>query len=114
MESLRQRKVSRLIQKELSIIFQTQGLNLFGVRFISITIVRVSQDLSLAKVYLSFLEQKKDKIIVLNLINKQSSKIRSLLSRKVRNSLKKIPELKFFLDDSFDYYDKINSLLKNK
>ena len=71
MESLRQRKVSRLIQKELSIIFQTQGLNLFGVRFISITIVRVSQDLSLAKVYLSFLEQKKDKIIVLNLIKRQ-------------------------------------------
>ena len=57
MESLRQRKVARLIQKELSVIFQTQGRSLFGVKFISITIVRVSQDLSLAKIYLSFLEQ---------------------------------------------------------
>ena len=60
MESLRQRKFSRLIQKELSYIFQTQGFNLFGFSFISITIVRVSQDLSFAKVYLSFLEKNQD------------------------------------------------------
>ena len=111
MESLRQRKVARLIQKELSVIFQTQGRSLFGVRFISITIVRVSQDLSLAKIYLSFLEQEKDKKEILQLINKQNIKIRSLLSRNVRNALRKTPELRFFLDDSFDYYNNINSLL---
>ncbi|MAZ00768.1 MAG: ribosome-binding factor A [Flavobacteriales bacterium] len=111
MESLRQRKVSRLIQKELSIIFQKQSLGLFGVKFISITIVRVSQDLSVAKVYLSFIDSIENKKDLLIKINKSNSKIRNLLSRNVRSSLKKIPELRFFIDDSFDYYKKINSLL---
>ena len=114
MESLRQRKVSRLIQKELSIIFQTQGLSLFGVKFISITVVRISQDLSLAKIYLSLIDEGKDKNIILDLINKQNSKIRSLLSHNVRHALRKIPELRFFIDDSFEYYSNINSLLGNK
>ena len=97
----------------MSIILQKQGFNLFGVKFISITVVRVSQDLSVAKIYLSFIESVDNKKDLLVFINKSSSKMRNLLSRNVRSSLKKIPELRFFIDDSFDYYNKINSLLKN-
>ena len=112
MESLRQRKFSRLIQKELSYIFQTQGFNLFGNSFISITIVRVSQDLSFAKIYLSFLEKNQDRELILELINNQKIRIRAMLARKLKNALRKTPELRFFIDDSFDYYKKIDSLLK--
>ena len=111
MESTRQKKVSRQLQKDLSEIFQLEGRTLFGTSFVSVTVVRVSPDLSVARAYLSFFGvDNKDKL--LTEINKMSYAIRKKLAARVRNQMRKTPELKFFLDDSVDYTQNIESLLK--
>ena len=112
MESTRQKKVSRQLQKDLSEIFQLEGRTLFGTSFVSVTVVRVSTDLSVARAYLSiFGEGNKDELLVE--INQMSYAIRKKLAARVRNQMRKVPELKFFLDDSVDYAQNIESLLKD-
>ena len=112
MESTRQKKVSRQLQKDLSEIFQLEGRTLFGTSFVSVTVVRVSTDLSVARAYLSiFGEGNKDELLVE--INQMSYVIRKKLAARVRNQMRKVPELKFFLDDSVDYAQNIESLLKD-
>ena len=112
MESTRQKKISRQIQKDLSEIFQLQGSMLFGTSFVSVTVVRVSSDLSVARVYLSIfgVENKEE---LLAEINQMSYAIRKKLAARVRNQMRKVPELKYFLDDSVDYTQNIESLLKD-
>lgn len=112
MESTRQKKVSRQLQKDLSEIFQLEGRTLFGTSFVSVTVVRVSPDLSVARAYISVfgVENKHE---LLAEINQVSSAIRKKLAVRVRNQMRRVPELKFFLDDSVDYAQNIESLLKN-
>ncbi len=112
MESTRQKKISRQLQKDLSEIFQLEGRTLFSTSFVSVTVVRVSPDLSVARAYLSVfgVENKEE---LLSEINNMSYAIRKKLAARVRNQMRKVPELKFFLDDSVDYAQKIESLLKN-
>jgi ribosome-binding factor A len=111
MDSIRQNKVARLIQKDLAEIFQHESRNLFQGKLISVTVVRVSKDLSVAKVYLSiFPSEGSDE--VLNLIKQVSGQIRGILGHKVGKQLRIIPELSFFIDDSLDYIDNISTLLK--
>ena len=111
MDSIRQNKVARLIQKDLADIFQHESRNLFQGKLISVTVVRVSKDLSVAKVYLSiFPSEGSDE--VLNLIKQVSGQIRGILGHKVGKQLRIIPELSFFFDDSLDYIDNITTLLK--
>jgi ribosome-binding factor A len=111
MDSIRQNKVARLIQKDLADIFQHESRNLFQGKLISVTVVRVSKDLSVAKVYLSiFPSEGSDE--VLNLIKQVSGQIRGILGHKVGKQLRIIPELSFFIDDSLDYIDNITTLLK--
>ena len=112
MESTRQNKISRQLQKDLSEIFQLEGRTLFSTSFVSVTVVRVSPDLSVARAYLSVfgVENKEE---LLSEINNMSYAIRKKLAARVRNQMRKVPELKFFLDDSVDYAQKIESLLKN-
>ena len=111
MDSIRQNKVARLIQKDLADIFQHESRNLFQGKLISVTVVRVSKDLSVAKVYLSiFPSEGTDE--VLNLIKQVSGQIRGILGHKVGKQLRIIPELSFFIDDSLDYIDNITTLLK--
>ncbi len=111
MDSIRQNKVARLIQKDLAEIFQHESRNLFQGKLISVTVVRVSKDLSVAKVYLSiFPSEGSDE--VLNLIKQVSGQIRGILGHKVGKQLRIIPELSFFIDDSLDYIDNITTLLK--
>ncbi len=112
MESNRQKKVSRLLQKELGIIFQQKGRD-FGGKMISVTTVRISPDLGVAKVYLSiFPPDKKDNEITMDLIKSHSSKIRNELGQKIKHQLRIVPELAYFEDDSLDYIDNIENLLK--
>ena len=112
MESTRQKKISRQLQKDLSEIFQLEARTLFGTSFVSVTVVRVSTDLSVARAYLSiFGEGNKDELLVE--INQMSYAIRKKLAARVRNQMRKVPELKFFLDDSVDYAQNIESLLKD-
>ena len=110
MASVRQNKASRLIQKELSILFQKEGNTLFRGVMVSVTVVRMSPDLKVAKVYLSFFGVE-DKKKYLEHINEIQGDIRRRLGMVMKNQLKYIPELHFFLDDSLDYADEIENLL---
>jgi len=112
MESTRQKKVSRLVQKELSIIFQYNSRDLFKGVIITVTVVHITPDLTIAKVYLSLFPAD-NKTDFLDQVKKKSSFIRHELSKKIRHQVKSIPELSFYLDDSLDYVDNIEQLLKD-
>lgn len=111
MESLRQQKVNKLLAKELAEIFRSEARSLFGGGFITVTTVRVSPDLSSAKVYLSIMAAK-NKGAIFNLVESQSKVIRKQLGTIVGKQLRIVPELMFFIDDSLDYAMKIEELLK--
>ena len=110
MESTRQSKIARLIQKELSEIFLLQAKSMNGV-LVSVTAVRVSPDLSIARVYISVFPSERGDEIVKNL-NDNMRSIRFELGNRLRHQLRIIPELKFFIDDSLDYLERIDALLK--
>ncbi len=112
MESQRQSKVARLVQKELADIFQKQGRNLFGGGMISVTVVRVTPDLSLARAYLSLFPPERAEELF-GLANAQVKTIRHELGRRVKNQLRQVPELQFFKDDSIDYANRIDELLNS-
>lgn len=112
MESTRQAKIARLLQKELSEIFRQQTAKTHGV-LVSVSAVRVSPDLSIARVYLSVFPSDKGADI-LNEINRSTKTIRYELAQIVRHQLRKTPELSFYLDDSLDYIENIDNLLKEK
>ena len=109
MESTRQAKIARLIQKELSEILRQQTAKTNGI-LVSVSAVRISPDLSIARAYLSIFPSDKAKDILEN-INRSARTIRYELGQKVRFQLRKIPELAFHLDDSLDYIENIDHLL---
>tara|TARA_B100001093_G_scaffold63078_1_gene52995 strand:- start:1804 stop:2139 length:336 start_codon:yes stop_codon:yes gene_type:complete len=111
MESTRQKKVSRQLLKDLSEILQLKGRDLIGTSLVSVTVVRISPDLSIARVYISVFGTE-DKEPLLAKMNQQSYAIRKKLGERIRNQMRKVPELKFFLDDSVDYSQQIEDLLK--
>ena len=110
METTRQNKIARLLQKELSEIFLLQTKAMPGV-LVSVSAVRISPDKSIARVYLSVFPSDKSEEMVKNINNNMKS-IRFELGTRVRHQLRIIPELKFFVDDSLDYIEKIDALLK--
>lgn len=112
MEGKRQAKIARLLQKELSEIFRRQTAALGGV-LVSVSAVRVSPDLSIAKAYLSIFPADKADAILEN-IKKQSKTVRYELAQAVKQTLRKCPDLQFYLDDSLDYIDNIDRLLGPK
>jgi ribosome-binding factor A len=111
MESTRQKKVSRQLLKDLSEILQLKGRDLIGTSLVSVTVVRISPDLSIARVYISVFGAE-DKEVLLTKMNQQSYAIRKKLGERIRNQMRKVPELKFFLDDSVDYSQQIEDLLQ--
>jgi ribosome-binding factor A len=111
MDSQRQQKYSKLIQKEIGDIFLHEGFNIYGKAMVTVMGVRVSPDLSVAKVYVSIFGVKDTKLS-LTQIEKNTKLIRHQLGTRIRNQARIIPELKFFLDDSLDYAEKIEKLLK--
>lgn len=110
MQETRQNKISRLLQKELSVIFQEQTRSMHGV-MVSVTRTRISSDLSICTAYLSIFPSERGSEI-LNSIEKNNQQIRFALGQRVRYQLRIIPELRFFIDDSLDYIDRIDELLK--
>ena len=109
MESKRQAKIARYIQKELSEIFRRQTARLGGV-LVSVSQVRVSPDLSIAKAYLSIFPSDRSNEILEN-IKAQAKTVRYELAQNVKEVLRKCPELQFYLDDSLDYAENIDRLL---
>ena len=110
MESTRQSKIARLIQKELSEIFLLQAKSMNGV-LVSVTSVSVSPDLSIARAHISVFPSERGQEIVKNLTANMKA-IRFDLGNRLRHQLRIIPELKFFIDDSLDYLERIDELLK--
>jgi ribosome-binding factor A len=112
MDSTRQQKVSKLVQKELAFVFQKKGSSLAGGALITVTEVKVSPDLSQAKVYLSFFPVK-DKEAFLKNVQNHTPMIRHELGNQVKKQLRIVPELIFYIDDSLDRAEKIDRLLKS-
>ena len=111
MESTRQKKVSRLLQKELASIFHKEIPELLGKVIATITIVRVSPDLANANVFVSIFPVKSPKAS-LQIIKKNSKLFRKNLGNRVKNQLRIIPIIEYFLDDSAAYAEEIDRLLK--
>ena len=111
MQETRQNRIARLLQKELAEIFQSQTRMMRGV-MVSVTRVRISPDLSICTAYLSVFPSEKAEEILEN-INKNNKTIRYELGTRVRNQLRIIPELRFFIDDSLDYIEHIDELLRS-
>lgn len=111
MSSTRQNKIERLLQRDLGDIFQKGTNTLFKGKMITVTTVRVSPDLSNAKIYLSLFPVQ-DKNEFIDYINSLEGQIRFDLGKRIRHQLRKVPELSFFVDDSLDYIENIDSLLK--
>lgn len=110
MEGTRLSKIERLLQKEMGDMFQKQTQGIPGT-LISVSRVRVSPDLSLAKIYLSLFPSDKGEEL-LKSIRANVKSIRYDLGQRVRLQLRRIPELAFFMDDSLDYIDNIDKLLQ--
>ncbi len=110
MESTRLQKIERLIQKELSEIFRVETAKMSGT-LVSVSNVRVSPDLSIARIHLSIFPSEKAQGII-EQVNRTAREIRFKLGQRVRYQLRSIPELSFFIDDSLDYIEHIDELLK--
>ena len=111
MESTRQKKVSRLVQKELSVIFQQYTQEILGHIMVSVTIVRISPDLADANIFLSIFPVD-DPSQALKIVKNNTTMIRKKLGESVRNQLRIVPALQFHLDDSAAYSEEIERLLK--
>ncbi|HKR07526.1 MAG TPA: 30S ribosome-binding factor RbfA [Bacteroidia bacterium] len=112
MDSTRQNKFARLIQKEVAEIFQKEGSNFYGNSFVTVTKAKVTPDLSIARIYLSIFKDK-DPNGVINHLKHQKHLIRKKLGNKIKNQARIIPELEFYLDDSLDYAEKIDNIMKD-
>ncbi len=111
MATTRQNKIARLIQKDIASLFQNQIKNIYPGGMITVTVVRVSPDLALAKVYVSIFPSNKSKEILVYL-QENARFFRHQLAQILKNQLRKMPELAFYLDDSLDYIENIENLLK--
>lgn len=109
MESKRQQKFAGLIQEELASVFQREGAAYLPNTLVTITRVRVSSDLGVAKVYLSFLNTSNTALAV-NTVNAHAGEIRYKLGAKIRHQARVIPTLTFFVDDTNEYVDRMDKI----
>ena len=109
--STRQLKVAREIQKDLAEIIRAKGMTAFGGALVTVSEVRVSPDLSVAKVYVSIFPSSKQEE-VMKILEESGKSIRGELGRQVAKQLRIVPELDFYLDTTLDYVEHIEELLK--
>lgn len=110
METTRQQKISRLIQKVSAEFFRLESPDLFNGAMITVTKVYVTKDMAIARIYLSlFATTDKEKLLLS--VRQHTREIRRYVGNVLRNQLRVIPELEFFEDDSLDYIDNIDRLL---
>jgi ribosome-binding factor A len=108
-ENKRQKQVGKLVMEELSDIFQREGMNIVDGGMVSITKVMVTPDLLEARVYLSFF-QVKEPSALLHKIKERGWEWRKLLGQRIKNQLRRVPELAFFSDDTLDQIFKMDQL----
>lgn len=110
-ESKRQKQVARLIEEEMNIIFQKEGLGMVQGGMVSISKVQVTPDLLEARIYLSFFKIEAPEAL-LQLFKEKTGELRGQLGNKLRHQLRRIPELQFFIDDTLDYVFKMEALFR--
>lgn len=110
-ETTRSQKITRQIQRDISDIFQKEARAIVSGALVSITVVRISPDFALAKVYLSIFPFNKSKEIM-EKVREEAWFIRRELGKRMKNQIKSLPEIAFFLDDSMEYAENIESVLK--
>ena len=110
-ESKRQKQVGKLIQQEMSDIFQRGGLNVINGGMVSISKVAVTPDLMEARIYLSMFQIKGPDDLLRD-IRDRTGEWRNLLGQRVKNQLRRVPELQFFIDDTLDYVFKMEEIFK--
>ena len=110
-ETTRQQKVARQIQKDLAEIIRGRGMSAYDGAMLTVSGVKITPDLALAKVYVSIFPSSKAEA-VMEQLEGETSRLRGLLGRRVSKQLRIVPELSFFLDDSLDYVEHIDELLK--
>lgn len=110
-ESKRQKQVGKLVMEELSDIFQREGINIVDGGMVSISKVMVTPDLLEARIYLSFF-QVKDPAALLHKVKERGWEWRKMLGQRIKNQLRRVPELQFFSDDTLDYVFKMEELFK--
>lgn len=112
MKHKRKQQMGKLIQKDLSEILQKEGFNIFGKALVTITNINLTPDFSISRVYLSIYNAE-DKNSVLSAINEHKHEIRKLLGIKIKNQVRKIPQLEFYQDETLDYVYKMEELFKD-
>ncbi len=110
MDNKRQQKIAQLVRKELAEVFLTDGKEVYGC-MITVTRTAVTRDLSLARSYLSIYNTT-DPARVMDAVRNNTPNIRFRIGQKLKNQLRVIPQLEFFIDDSLDYIENIEKLLK--
>lgn len=112
MESKRQQKFAGVLQEELAAIFQREGSAYLPNTLVTITKVRVSPDLAVAKVYLSFLSTKSTNLSIAE-VNSHSSEIRYKLGARIRHQARVVPTLTFFVDDTNTYVEHMDKIFEH-
>lgn len=110
-QSTRQQKVARELQRDLAEIIRSKGMAAFGGAMVTVSEVRVSPDLSIAKVYVSIFPSSKQEE-VMKILEDNNRQLRGELGRQVAKQLRIVPELDFYLDTTLDYVEHIEELLK--
>ena len=113
METTRQQKIAKQIQKDAADIFQKEGAQIVRGALVTVTAVRVSPDFSYAKIYVSIFPFERSSE-TMRTLEEQNWFIRRALGQRIRNQLKNVPELQFFLDDSLEYIEHIEKALKEE
>lgn len=113
MENNRQQKIAKQIQRDMAEIFQKEGASIVRGAMVTVTEARMSPDLGYAKIYLSVFPYERSAAIMES-VEAQSRFLRGELGRRIRNQLKNVPELQFFLDDTLEYIDHIDRTLKGE
>ena len=111
METTRQQKIAKQIQKDAAEIFQKEGAAVVRGALVTVTAVRVSPDFGYAKIYVSVFPFERS-AGMMKTLEQQNWFIRRALGQRIRNQLKNVPEIQFFLDDSLEYIEHIEQALK--
>ncbi len=113
METTRQQKIAKQIQKDIAEIFQKEGAAIVRGSLVTVTAVRVSPDFGYAKIYVSIFPFDRNEAVMQEL-EKNNWFIRRALGQRIRNQLKSVPEIQFFLDDSLEYIEHIEEALNRQ
>lgn len=111
MENTRQQKIAKQIQKDVADIFQKEGAAIVRGLLVTVTAVRVSPDFGYAKIYVSIFPFERSQELMKEL-EQNNWFVRRALGQRIRNQLKSVPEIQFFLDDSLEYIEQIDQALK--